>query len=129
MSLRLHVSQNILSLITVAVAYPAIGFKLYRQAQKISPKIFVVNENPTVMMSMTKQKKESAIRIKTLKLYVAILSLFLVYFISTVLWIVGHRNFAFLRAINFCGNIFVYYVLIEKFRDEVDACVNKLFVR
>ena len=117
-----YVSQNILSLITVAVAYPAIGFKLHRQAQNISPKIFVVNENPTVMMSMTKQKKESALHIKTLKLYVAILGLFLVYFMSNLLWIVAHRLFGFLRVINFCGNFFVYYIMIDPFRDEVNAC-------
>ena len=78
-----------------------------------------------VMVAMTKQRKECALYIKTLKLYIAVLALFLVYFVSTVLYLYVHKIFAFLRMINFCGNIFVYYVLIEKFRDEVNTCVQK----
>ena len=124
-STTVYLSQNMLSLIAVAVAYPAIGLKLYRQGQKISPKVCAVNENPTMMMSMTKHKKDknkSSLHIKTLKLYVAILGLVLVYFMSSVLWFVSHKLFSFLRVINYCGNIFVYYAMIDQFRDEVNAC-------
>ena len=57
-----YLSQIIVSLTTVAAAYPAIGLKLYRQARKITPKICSVNENPVMMMSMTKQKSNATTR-------------------------------------------------------------------
>ena len=125
----LYVGQSMLALLVVAISYPVIGFKLYRYGRKKCLQVSTANGNTMVMISITKQINERALHIKTLTLYAAILGFFLVHLISTILWMVVNKRFVFLRVVNYCGNIFVYYesyVLIEKFREEVNTCVRKM---
>ena len=98
-------------LLILTLAYPAISVKLYRQHRKISPgnssNTAPANQAPAAvnaaaMTSKAKQKDERALHVKTLKLYVAILCLFLANFVSVLLTIWISQWMFYLRLINFC---------------------------
>ena len=125
-------------LVIVALAYPAISVKLYRQHRKINPgnisNAAPANQAPAAvsaasMTSKAKQKNERALHMKTLKLYVAILCLFLANFVSVLLTIWISQWMFYLRLINFCGNAPVYYILVDKFRKEVNRLMKKVSCR
>ena len=125
-------------LVIVALAYPAISVKLYRQHRKINPgnisNAAPANQAPAAvnaaaMTSKAKQKAERALHVKTLKLYVAILCLFLANFVSVLLTIWISQWLSYLRLINFCGNAPVYYILVDKFRSEVNRLMKKFSSR
>ena len=133
-----YLSVYAAGLLIVFLAYPAISVKLYRQHRKINPgnstTTAPANQAPAAanaeaMMSKAKQKEERALHVKTLKLYVAILFLFFANFVPTILTHSVAEWLAVLRFISFCGNAPVYYILVDKFRSEVNRLMKKFSSR
>ena len=73
------------------------------------------------------EPKVTAIHIKTLKLYVAILTLFLISVVGSSVTIAYDSTWAiYVYYSSSVGNPIMYYVLVEKFRTEVKSYCNKL---
>ena len=123
---------------TTLIAYPAIALKLWKQSRRIKPTAAnqqnqpsAATGNPNKVISETQQRTKH--HIKTLKLYVAVLVLYLFAFLSTTLvavdlslknpWVV------YLYYFNSIGNPFIYYVFIEKFRDDVNVMARRIVTR
>ena len=123
---------------TTLIAYPAIALKLWKQSRRIKPTAAnqqnqpsAATGNPNKVISETQQRTKH--HVKTLKLYVAVLVLYLFAFLSTTLvavdlslknpWVV------YLYYFNSIGNPFIYYVFIEKFRDDVNVMARRIVTR
>ena len=114
------------------VAYPAIALKLWKQSRRIKPTAAnqqnqpsAATGNPNKVISETQQRTKH--HVKTLKLYVAVLALYLMTFISTTIatadllqtypWVL------YLYYVNSVGNPFLYYMFNDKFRSDVNKMV------
>ena len=112
-----------LGLIIMLVSYPAIAVRLYRQHRRLSQApASATSHNAAGQM-------ESKLHVKTLKIYVAILVLFL----ATVIPVAilsrntnANRWIVYIYYINNIGNPFIYYVFNDRFRDEVKVVLRSM---
>ena len=118
-------------LLVIMVAYPAIAIGLYRQSRKI--RAATANSLHTVSQAVNSQARNppnnanaTGKHIKTLKLYVAILGLFLLSFLAASIVTADMKVFAYLTHLNNVGNFFIYYWRIENFRQKVKELVGNL---
>ena len=125
-----------LGIVTTLVTYPAIAIRLWRHNQTLN-----LNENEKIYtMAMTsrhlKVLNEKQLRttqhVKTLKLYVAVLTLYLASFIPLIIEMLTYGagiGLIYLYYLNNVCNPLIYYIFISKFRRDVKAlfktCVCK----
>ena len=125
---------------TTLIAYPAIAIKLWKQSRRIKPTAAsqqnqpsAATGNPNKVISESQQRTKH--HIKTLKLYVAVLTLYLLAFFSTTLVAVdqvlslNNTWVVYIYYFNSIGNPFIYYVFIEKFRDDVNLMARSIVRR
>ena len=119
------------------VAYPAIAMKLWKQSRRIKPTAAnqqnqpsAATGNPNKVISETQQRTKH--HVKTLKLYVAVLALFLVTFVTAMILSLGDSKLnmkyswlSYIYYFNSIGNPFIYYIFNEKFRDDVKLLFGK----
>ena len=127
-----YVATFVLGFTTITAAYPAIALKLWKQSRRIKPTAAnqqnqpsAATGNPNKVISETQQRTKH--HVKTLKLYVAVLALYLMTFISTTIatadllqtypWVL------YLYYVNSVGNPFLYYMFNDKFRSDVNKMV------
>ena len=122
-------------LLVVMVAYPAIAIKLYRQHRQIrrvnTTAVFNVTKRKVVATTSSQnqqQENTTTKHVKALKLYLAILALYLASFIPMTL-ILTLENFvlAYGPFLNHVGNVFIYYVMIKSFRMQSKEVFLKTF--
>ena len=106
------------------VSYPAIAIKLYQQSREQRRRVQqapATATNPD--QAMTEQ--QTRYHVKTLKIYVAVLALFIVSNVpSAILAKNPETQFSWLAYFfyfNNIGNPFIYYAFNKTFRDEVKA--------
>ena len=124
-------------LLVVMVAYPAIAIKLYLQHRQIRPgnatavlsagNKAVANVNPAPT-SQNKQNENMATKhAKALKLYLAILALYLGSFIPmTLILALDAPVFAYGPYLNHVCNVFIYCVMIKSFREQSKEIFRKI---
>ena len=116
-----------LGLVIVICSYPIIAFKLYLQNRKIKPSVTVTTiTNGSQLTTQEANKNANVMHVKTLKVYVAILVLFLVTLSASVLAVFMDRSMGYIFYFNNVCNPGVYYILVEKFRAEVKKYCPKL---
>ena len=102
------------------IAYPAIAFKLWRQKRKILCN--TIANHQSVQASQTR-----AAHIKTLRLYVGVLCLFIASYVPNIIvGITGIHVLIYFFFVNNIGNPVVYYILNEEFQNEVKKLVVKI---
>ena len=111
-----------LGLMIMLVAYPAITIKLYRQKRRVKQAPATATTNPH--LAVQQQKNEQ--HMKILKMYFAILALYL----ATILPVVGFALGAgpwlgYFYHLNNVGNPVIYYAFSDKFREEVKAMLSR----
>ena len=117
------------------VAYPAIALKLWKQSRRIKPTAAnqqnqpsAATGNPNKVISETQQRTKH--HIKTLKLYVAILVLFLAAATpASIVTVDKERRYDWVKYFFFvknAGNPFIYYTFNDKFRNDVKQMFVKL---
>ena len=115
-------------LLIIMLAYPAIAVRLYRQSRKIRASAnpgHALNTPPLAHSSNT--PGTTGKQIKTLQLYLAILALFLLSFVGTGLVIAADiKAFAYISQLNNVGNFFIYFWLIESFRNKVKQLIGTI---
>ena len=122
------------------ISYPAMAIKLWKQSRRIKPTAAsqhnqpsAATGNPNKVISESQQRTKH--HIKTLKLYVAVLTLYLLAFFSTTLVAVdqvlslNNTWVVYIYYFNSIGNPFIYYVFIEKFRDDVNLMARSIVRR
>ena len=85
------------------------------------------NTNNAVSTSQNQQQGNTATKhAKTLKLYLAILALYLASFIPmTLILVFNARIFAYGPSLNHVGNVLIYYLMIKTFRKQSNAIMCK----
>ena len=118
------------------VAYPAIAVKLWKQNRRIGAA--TGNQQNSNIVSESQQRTKH--HIKTLKLYVAVLALFLFTFLPavgyTIVYNLGIGTYwslymwvSYIYYINTIGNPFIYYIFIKKFRNDVRVMFRNVVSR
>ena len=132
------VAVCIFGLFTTFLAYPAIAIKLWRQNRQINPtetqriQTLGVTSRNVKMVSETQQR--TAHHIKTLKLFIAVLTLYLMSFLPLMLTMAlslkgMETPTVYLYYINNVGNPFIYFIFISSFRNDVKALFGKWFLK
>ena len=127
--IALYLSCYCTGLLVVIVVYPAIAVRLYRQGRKIrgAPDVSSLRtvshaisaQANSVASNANKPTTVTSKHVKTVKLYLAILALFLGSFIPTVIAFLTDRTvLAYLTHVNNVGNVFIYYWFIDSFRTK-----------
>ena len=113
-----------LGLIVMLMAYPAITIKLYRQNRRIHQAPATATTNPHLAVQQQKNQQHK----KIIKMYFAVLALFLVSFLPMIGLAVGAGKtapwLAYFHHLNNVGNPVIYYAFNEKFREEVKAILS-----
>ena len=108
------------SLSVISGGYPAIAIKLWRQKNKVN----------AVSLTSSQQKeanKPREVHIKALRLYVAVLALFVLSNVPNVFhMLTGFRFLNYFFYVNCIGNPVVYYIFNEKFRNDFNDLFKKL---
>ena len=122
----LHMLCYGIGLLIIMLAYPAIAVRLYWQRKKVraahpAPQHLVlqVAHNSNTLSATGKQ-------MKTLRLYLVILALFLLSFIGTGFVIGGIKVFAYVSQINNVANFFIYYWMMDSFRKKVKGLMGNI---
>ena len=133
----IYITPFVLGFGLMLVAYPAIALKLWKQSRRIKPTAAnqqnqpsAATGNPNKVISETQQRTKH--HVKTLKLYVAVLALFLVTFVTAMILSLGDSKLnmkyswlSYIYYFNSIGNPFIYYIFNEKFRDDVKLLFGK----
>ena len=126
-----------LGLGVLVTAYPAIALKLWKQSRRIKPTSVNQQNQPSAATgnpnkSISESQQRTRHHIKILKLYVAILVIFLIGFLTALMLSIGNREvikrfhwLSYVYYLNSVGNPFIYYVFNDKFRSDVKQMFAK----
>ena len=113
----------VLAFFVPCVVYPAIAIKLWSRKRKIAT-IFAINQ------ANSKANQIRAAHVKALRLYAAVLALFVIAYVPTSIGgLIDERRLHYLFMLNGIGNPVVYYMLNDEFRNEVKKLAQKLQMR
>ena len=125
-----HAMTFALGLVTMLVAYPAIAARLYSQNRHVRETYPASHHRCTDATSIgraviSEGQQRRGHHVKTLKIYVGVLVLYLATVIPVALLAANinstHLWVAYVYYINNIGNPFIYYAFNDRFRDEVKA--------
>ena len=113
-----------LGLIVMLMAYPAITIKLYRQNRRIHQAPATAT-NPLLAVQQQKNQQHK----KIIKMYFAVVALFLVSFLPIIVLAVFTQEsntwLSYFYHLNNVGNPVIYYAFSDKFREEVKAILSR----
>ena len=128
--LVVYIPSFALALTFMLVSYPAIAINLYRQSRRIQQ----APATATSQHHVSESQERAKYHVKTLKIYVAILVLYLFSSVPSLLVLASdydddadYRWVGYLYYINNIGNPVIYYAFNDKFRQEVKTLLRSMF--